>query len=224
MLKTLEIRFSSEYYVLSTLVVLFMGAWTNPSLAESSLHSSSNSFDFCNKLTNVFHKFGKSQGMQEGQSLVLAADASRSMIKRLRNGDQTEYVSLESLKVSKTDSDRNQNKYFQLSTILGDALGLKKKVLVGFNIHELKYLPNVQHNSHIILLLNNSVGLSVRRAKMVKMIAEKSKIGISVLWIGPKKFNSTMSRSQRGLEYITAATNGSVIDLGGRSNVCETFL
>ncbi len=178
----------------------------------------------CTRVVDQLVAYGTSIGLDNSVSRVYALESTQQLLSGIRNGSRREFIEMSTLAFHRQIQPKPEHTYLNLAGILGTALELQSPVILGFNVNDLRFLPQVQVGTNVVMLVGSLDGLTSARAKSVVGIAKKLQIKLSVIWMGKEDKNLGGSNDQEALAYLAAVTGGKFVDFGGQANPCAKIL
>jgi hypothetical protein len=178
----------------------------------------------CERMSAQLASYGNSIGLARGRSQLYALETTQRLISSFRQGSRDEYIDMRTLPFHRDIAPRPENAYLNLVGILGNSLGIQGRMLLAFDVNDLRFLPQVQVGSEIILVVRSTDGLTSERARSVVAVAKRQQLHISVVWVGPTVGQGTSTAAQEGLGLLAAVTGGTFTDLGGTASPCSNLL
>jgi hypothetical protein len=178
----------------------------------------------CQRISEELTRYGVSIGLNKSTSQLYALESTQKVIANFRLGDRHEFVDMRTLPFHQEITPKPENSFLNLVGILGNSLGLQGRVIMGFDVNELRFLPQVQLGSEIIMVVRNTEGMTADRAKTVVAVANKLQVKVSIVWVGAAAPDATGAFDQDALAYLAAVTGGTYVDLGGNREPCSQIL
>ncbi len=143
----------------------------------------------------------------------IAMDIRDRMLRQVQDGSWTGYISLSSI-------DDQTSGFVAVGSAMARSMGLASDTLIARRIDELKFLPYIQEDQDLLIVVDEPSALTPERAKAVTTVAQFRKIRLSFVWRPMADQSEEAMRPLQGLFAIAAITGGRVVDLR-QVNACN---